>query len=225
MYRMNPDAFEKLVFILDTTPTANITKAYSNRSPAGPNISEIRLHCLLRYLDGGPYLNICGLVLVPHSTFCFLLWQTCDAVADCLELDLIFPTTTSQLQTASLGFKSISHQGIMSGCVGVIDGWLCPIEVPPLSTVGNVHSYFSGHYQHYGFNIQAVTDHLGHFIFMAVTAPGSQGDINALGRTSLLPILNRLPLGYFIIGDNAYAPSEHLFPVFGGMDRLDKQGQ
>jgi hypothetical protein len=51
---------------------------------------------------------------------------------------------------------------------------------------------------------------------MAVTVPGSQGDINALGWTSLLPILNRLPLGCFIIGDNAYAPSEHLVPVFGG---------
>jgi hypothetical protein len=59
-------------------------------------------------------------------------------VADCPELDLIFPTTTSQLQTASLGFESISHQGIMSGLVGVIDGWLCPIEVLPSSAVGNV---------------------------------------------------------------------------------------
>jgi hypothetical protein len=40
MYQMNPDTFEKLVFILDTTLTANITKAY-NQSPAGPIISEI----------------------------------------------------------------------------------------------------------------------------------------------------------------------------------------
>jgi hypothetical protein len=134
MHQMNPDAFEKLVLILDTILTANITKAY-NRSPAGSIISEIRLHCLLRYLAGGSYLNICDLVLVPHYTFYFLFWQTCDAMADCPELDLILPTTNSQLQTASLGFESISHQGIMSGCVGVIDGWLCPIEVPPLSAV------------------------------------------------------------------------------------------
>jgi hypothetical protein len=56
-------------------------------------------------------------------------------------------------------------------CIGVIDGWLCPIEVPASSMVGNVQSYFSGHYQRYGFNIQAVTDHLGRFIFMAVVQP------------------------------------------------------
>jgi hypothetical protein len=76
--------------------------------------------------------------------------------------------------------ESISCHGIMRGCIGVIDGWLCPIEVPASSMVGNVQSYFSGHYQRYGFNIQAVTNHLGYFLFMAVAAPGGQGDINTL---------------------------------------------
>jgi hypothetical protein len=161
------------------------------------------------------------LVLIPHSTFYKILWQTCDAICQCPELELIFPTTPEQLQDASQGMESISFHGIMSGCIGVIDGWLCPIEVPPSTLVGNVRSYFSGHYQRYGFNVQAVTDHFGRFIFMAVAAPGGQGDIKALARTSLLAILSNLPLGYFIIGDNAYEPSEHLVPVFGGIDRLN----
>ena len=57
---------------------------------------------------------------------------------------------------------------------------------------------------------------------MAVAAPGGQGDINALlARTSLLDILSKLPLGYFIIEDNVYAPSEHLVPVFGRTYRLN----
>jgi hypothetical protein len=71
----------------------------------------------------------------------------------------------------------------MSGCIEVIDGWLCPIEVPPSTAIGNAQSYFSGHYQHYRFNIQATTDHFGHFIFMVVASPGSQGDISALEQT------------------------------------------
>jgi hypothetical protein len=59
------------------------------------------------------------------------------------------------------------------------------MEMKPSTAVGNVCSYFSGHYQHYSLNIQAVTDHFGHFIFMAITAPGtrSQGNINALAWT------------------------------------------
>jgi hypothetical protein len=40
----------------------------------------------------------------------------------------------------------------------------------PLTAAGNVRSYFSGHYQRYGFNIQAATDHAVSFIFMAVAA-------------------------------------------------------
>ena len=68
-------------------------------------------------------------------------------------MELIFPTTFEQLQHALLGMESISFNGIMTGCIGVIDGWLFPLEVPTSTLVGNVHSYFSGHYQRYGFNI------------------------------------------------------------------------
>jgi hypothetical protein len=50
---------------------------------------------------------------------------------------------------------------------------------PPSSAVGNVISYFSGHYQRYGLNVQAIVDHLGGFLYIAATAPGSQPDINA----------------------------------------------
>jgi hypothetical protein len=57
---------------------------------------------------------------------------------------------------------------------------------------------------------------------MAVAAPGSQPDINALNRTNLPRMLAALPLGFFIIGDNAYPPSEHLVPVFGGGDHLNE---
>lgn len=208
MCRMHPDAFDKLVLMVDCALKSNGTKAF-NRSLAGPIMTEIRLHCAIRCLAGGSYLDICALVLTPHSAFCSILWQTCDALCDCPQLALVFPTTPEQLRAASLGFESISINGIMRGCVGVIDGWLCPIEVPPSIHVGNVRSCFSGHCQRCGFNTQAVTDHFGRFLFVAVAAPGGQGDVNASARTSLPDVLNTLPLGCFITGDNACAPSEH----------------
>ena len=48
MYRMDPLAFDKLVLLLDAALESNATKAL-NRSPAGPIITEIRLHCLIWY--------------------------------------------------------------------------------------------------------------------------------------------------------------------------------
>jgi hypothetical protein len=102
MYIMHPSAFDKLVVLLDATLKSNGSKALNNRSPAGLIITEIRLHCLIRYLAGGSYLDICALVLIPHSTFYLVLWQTCNAVCQCPDLELLFPTTLAQLQAVSV---------------------------------------------------------------------------------------------------------------------------
>jgi hypothetical protein len=72
-YRMSPTSFDTLVGILgNTLVLVNETRSYA-RSEAGPIIPEIRLHCLMRYLAGGSYLDICTLVSIPHSTFYILL--------------------------------------------------------------------------------------------------------------------------------------------------------
>jgi len=56
-------------------------------------------------------------------------------------------------------------------CVACIDGYLLQIMVPACSETGNVKSYFSGHYQTYGINIQAACDHKCRFVYAAVAAP------------------------------------------------------
>ena len=178
---MSPASFDQLTDLLRVPLTLDDTKAF-NATQLGPVIPEVRLHCLIRYLAGGSYLDICELVSMPHSTFYSSLWFTCAVINRTTDLDLRLPSTEEELFAASTGFESISHQGIMKGCIGAIDGWLCPIIVPPASAVGNVISYFSGHYQRYGLNVQAIVDHLGRFLFIAVAAPGSQPDGNAFKR-------------------------------------------
>ncbi len=133
----------------------------------------------VRYLAGGCYLDICTLVSIPHSTFYYILWKTCDAINDCPELEFRLPNTTAELEEASACFEGISVHGIMRGCIGAIDGWLLPIQVPRASLVGNVKTYFLGHYQCHGFNTRAIVDHLGRFLYISVAAPGSQRDVNA----------------------------------------------
>jgi hypothetical protein len=210
-YRMESESFEKLVELLRLLLTVNSTRAFA-RSPAGPIIPEIRLHCLIRYLAGGSYLDICTLVSIPHSTFYSILWSTCDALNACPDLLFRLPTTDEELRHASAGFESISYGGIMRGCIGAMDGWLCAIQVPPSAAVGNVITYFSGHYQCYGVNVQAIVDHLGRFLYMAVAAPGSQPDVNAFKRYGLHEVLSRLPVACFIVGYNAYTPAKYLVP-------------
>jgi hypothetical protein len=67
-----------------------------------------------------------------------------------------------------------------------------------------------------------ICDHQCRFLWLAIAAPGGQPDINAFRRTNLMDLLRMLPLGFYLIGDNEYPPSEWLLPIFGGVDRLNR---
>jgi hypothetical protein len=101
---MSPDLFDTLVEMLGNILVINEGKSYA-RSEAGPLIPEVRLHCLMRYLARGSYLDIYTLVSIPHTTFYYILWKTCDAINDCPELEFRLPNTNAELEEeASAGF-------------------------------------------------------------------------------------------------------------------------
>jgi hypothetical protein len=239
--------FNLLVTLLRNRLQVDVKMA-NIQSPAGPIIPEIQLHCLLRWLAGGSYLDICsvsrtsktlilslttsststltcsnGLLLFTQkvniypSTFYYILWEACDAVCDCKQLALHFLTSEADIAKLAAGFCNISYDGVVNGCVGAVAGWLWPIIVPA-ARFGKVASYFSGHYQQHGLNVQAVYDSLGQFLFITVAAPGCQPDINALKCCDLLEYLRSFPPGYYLIGDNTYQPLEQLLPIFGRVE-------
>jgi DDE superfamily endonuclease len=115
------------------------------------------------------------------------------------------------------GFAGISTEGVIDNCCGVVDGYLLCINVPSKNEVKNVKCFFSGHYQCYGVNVQAVADHQCRFLFIAVSGPGVMGDKEAMGETSLKEMIEGLPFGVCVIGDAAYCPSEHMVPVYQGL--------
>jgi hypothetical protein len=88
---------------------------------------------------------------------------------------------------------------------------------PVASEVGNVKSFFSGHYQTYGINVQAACDSNCKFVSVNIAAPGGTNNIAAFRKTPLAEIVaNRIPVGKFVIGDNAYTCCEHLQTPFAG---------
>jgi hypothetical protein len=116
-------------------------------------------------------------------------------------------------------FATISHGRAITNCVGVCDGFLLEIEAPRREVVGNVRSYFSGHYQRYGVNCQAVSDHLSRFIYFAIAGPGVMGDNSAVREVDLISLIDNLPVPFCVIGDAAYQPTEHLVAMYYGADR------
>jgi hypothetical protein len=85
-----------------------------------------------------------------------------------------------------------------------------------------VKAYFSGHYQCFGVNIQGMVDSKCRFMFLAAAAPGGTNDIVALWKCpDLQNYIDNLPLGRYVIGDNAYVCSEHILTPFAGIERTD----
>jgi DDE superfamily endonuclease len=217
LYRLQPETFAKLCRIIDPFIRKDTVKA-SNRSghDKGPITTEIALHCLLRWLSGGSYLDIRLSVGISVPSFYRLLHACMKAILLCDELKISFPATDADLQAAADDFKSVSSHGVIDGCVGCLDGILLKIQTPASKDVGNVKSFFSGHYQTYGINVQAACDYQSRFTSVCIAAPGGSNDIAAFRKTPLQAIVNALPVGKYIIGDNAYICSENLLTPFSG---------
>lgn len=106
--------------------------------------------------------------------------------------------------------------------MGAVDGYLLAIETPSKREAKNVRSYFSGHYQRNGINIQACCDANCRFTFFGIGGLGVTKDRAAVKDSGLSDLIEQLPAGYICIADCAYQPTEHMIPVFGGDLALQK---
>ena len=214
--RMPLLSFQKLVNILRPRLQRDEQQASLR---GGVIVPEISVFVALRWLAGGSFLDICPLVGISKSAFYETLWRAIYAIFSSKhhELDNIhFPQTFDECTDAAAGFESISHCSAIRNCVSAIDGYLLKIQTPSSAEVGNVRSYFSGHYQCHGVNIQAACDHLCRFTFIGVAGPGVMPDRDAIHQISLGDLIDRLPIGFVCIGDAAYTPTEHLAPIYFG---------
>lgn len=180
----------------------------------GVIVPELQLYATLRYLAGASYSDICVFCRMSKTTFYKVLWNTINAINKAITID--FPSTVEDCALLAASFERISFAGVISNCVGVLDGYLLPIITPWKSQAKNVRSYFSGHYQRYGINIQACCDAHCRFTFVGIGGPGVTKDRSAVKESGLSDLIEALPSGYVCIADCAYQPSEKLVPVFGG---------
>jgi DDE superfamily endonuclease len=182
---------------------------------------EFILHCTLRYLAGYSSDDIRIAIGISKSSFYTSLHQGISLILACKELDINFPSSTAEYETAAEGFKSVSRNEIMKGCVGALDGWLCKIETPSANETTNAKSFHSGHYNAQGVNVQACCDFKFRFIHVSINSPGSTNDVVAYAESSLSDLVNVLPDGKYIVGDNAYINTNNLLTPYSGQQKHD----
>jgi DDE superfamily endonuclease len=219
MYRMEYASFVKLHDYI----SESLVKSSSRISNCSgiPIATEIQLHCCLRWLAGGSYLDVRLLAGISVASFYRCVQNCIHAIVMCKELSIKFPSTAADIASAAKNYRTISNHGMVDSCVGCLDGILIKIQVPSAKEVGNVKSFFSGHYHRYGINVQAVCDYQCRFICVAVAAPGGTNDIVAIRKTPIPGLLSQLPVGYYLIGDNAYIATERLLTPFKGKHFYD----
>jgi DDE superfamily endonuclease len=221
-YRMRYSSFMKLCGLVHPFLEKNETKAKNRCVDSGDITTEIAVHCLLRWLAGGSYLDVRICAGISVTSFYVILHKTIVAVLLVEELDYKFPETMEEISQAAADFKKCSTNEFISGCVACVDGMLLQINTPNHKETGHVKSYFSGHYQTYGINIQAACDSQCRFVYAAVAAPGGTNDIAAFRKLSLSHTIEKLPIGKYVLGDNAYVCTEHMLTPFAGSQRNDQ---
>jgi hypothetical protein len=171
---MSKESFNKLLGYIREPLLGNETKAGSQ---GGPIVPELCLYCTIWWLAGGSYLDITDISGISKSSFYRVVWRTITAICKGPELRPKFPKTNEEIGASISGFASSrTTDGIINNCAGVVDGYLLCIKTPAKTEVKNVKSFFSGHYQCYGMNVQAVADHHSRFLFLAVVSgPGVMG--------------------------------------------------
>jgi hypothetical protein len=215
--RMSLQSFQKLLsYILPGL----IDEEGRAAGRGGPILPEIRLYATLRFLAGGSYLDVHYFCGISQSNFYTSVWRVIHLINKCPHLHISFPQTASECTAAAEGFRSISSGDAIVNCVSVVDGILVQIITPSKKEAKNVRSFFSGHYQTYGMNIQGACDHLCRFTFLGVAGPGVMSDRDAIEQFEFKDLIENLPGTYCVIGDCAYRPSEHLVPIFGGASAL-----
>jgi hypothetical protein len=217
--RMSLSSFEKLLSYISGHL---LVDTFYAEKRGGAIIPELQLYCTIRFLAGGSYSDIFYFCGISKSSFYSIIWKTIHVINKVDELLVRFPTTTEECEAAAAGFRSVSSNQAIDTCVCVVDGYHCEIIMPSKKEAKNVRSFFSGHYQTYGVNVQAACDHNCRFVFLGLAGPGVMGDRDAIDQIPLGEMIENLPGLYCVIGDCAYTPTEHLVPIFGGADAKGK---
>jgi hypothetical protein len=219
---MPKEHFDYLVDIIRDSITVDYMKSMNSTQGNTPLLAEVVAGIGLQSLGQGHNKAVLADIFgFSDSTIVRARKMFVDAIDfndTCRELKVSLPNpkNADELHEIAMKWQEVSTAfGLLNGFLGAIDGWLPRTKRP--SGVDNPADYFSGHYQCYGLNVQAMCDPNLLFLFYKIAAPGKVNDVRAFGRcTDLLQWLEDLPYEYFIGADNAYSLSRRVLIPFSG---------
>eukprot|EP00918_Siedleckia_nematoides_P067898 GHVU01147741.1.p1 GENE.GHVU01147741.1~~GHVU01147741.1.p1 ORF type:complete len:304 (-),score=20.22 GHVU01147741.1:1132-2043(-) len=176
--------------------------------------------CALRHLAGGSHHDIRRSFEMSKSYYYRCVWKVLDAINEDELLAVRFPDTREEREFMARGFKNSTHTGLFARCIGCIDGMLCPIRVPGMREVNRVSSFYSGHYQRFGINLQACCDFNAKVTAFTVNCAGGTNDSLAFAKWGLTRLLREtaVPDHLYVLADNGYPQVRYTLTPFNALE-------
>jgi hypothetical protein len=198
--------------------TVDETRSRASTEGNEPIYHELIAGAGLRFLGGADKASLSEIFGISDSSTLRIIDMFLNAVIGCYALSMVVPVTHDALLLGAHDFNNISGCGLFFGVVGAIDGWLCCTDRP--SDVTNATDYYSGHYQRFGINVQAMCDANLRFIYVGTAGPGSTNGNRAFSRCLLLRRwIDSLSEDFFVIGDGAYVVSNRILIPYSGAQK------
>jgi hypothetical protein len=184
--------------------------------------SSTRLAVAIRFFAGGSPYDLSGLFAISVKEVYRSVWVIVDAINNCHELRIEFPSDHAEQKKIAMGFKAKSVPGF-DCCIGAIDGILIWTECPSaedclLAKCGPL-KFMCGRKRKFGLNMMATVDSDGRFLNVQIAHPGSTSDYLAFGTSTLKAKLEEpgfLAPGMVLFGDNAYGNCSYMVTPIKG---------
>jgi hypothetical protein len=198
----------------------------AHRKSTGGFISgEIKLALTLRLLAGGSYMDL-SLLFETSFSYCYEIFH--DVIKKWINDDNLikingedYLNDDDRMMKVAGEFRRASN-GLFSGAIGAIDGWLVRIKKPTWKKdrVKNAASFYSRK-GFYAINVQVIVDRKKRVLYRSILSRGAEHDSSAFKQSSLYKILQQKwrllrDKGFYFIGDSAYALRSYLLTPFDG---------
>ena len=224
-FRMPLSSFHYLIEELREPLTVSFKHSINSTSGNDPIYPEVIVAVGLQFLGcGDTHSSLADTYGMSDASAYRVVEMFLDAVDyndSCQEMQVRLPRTADELNDIAQRWRDVSTCPInmLNGHIGAMDGWFPRTEMP-FDQV-NQADYFSGHYQAYGLNVQAMCDADLLFIYVAVAGPGKINDSRAFSRLrELHKWMEGLPPWCIISADCAYGLSQRLLIPFNAAELL-----
>lgn len=215
-YRMSKESLLKLASLLESSL---LPSARNYRKDVLLPLEKVMMS--LRYFAGSRYVDICRIHGVSKPAVFRSIRQVVRAInSHPLVGKPKWPTNEEECDVyaqewASMSGPSPEARGLLDHCVGAIDGILIRTRAPTRRETTRVRDFFSGHKKTVGLNVQVVCDAKLRIMFVSA-APGKTNDWRAYSNAKVSTLIESLPPGFYVLGDNAYMCSDHMLVPFPG---------